>query len=78
MDIAKVFQNGRSQAIRLPKEYRFEESEVYIKKLDDIVLLIPKKSTSWKVFESSVNYFTEDFLLERKQPGIQKREDNIE
>ncbi len=75
MDIAKVFQNGRSQAVRLPKEYRFEESEVYIKKIDDIVLLIPKKSTSWKVFESSVNYFTEDFMPERKQPKTQKRED---
>ena len=75
MDIAKVFQNGRSQAVRLPKEYRFEESEVYIKKIDDIVLLIPKKSTSWKVFESSVNYFTEDFMPERKQPETQKRED---
>ena len=75
MDVAKVFQNGRSQAVRLPKEYRFEESEVYIKKIDDIVLLIPKKSTSWKVFESSVNYFTEDFMPERKQPKTQKRED---
>jgi antitoxin VapB len=75
MDIAKVFENGRSQAVRLPKEYRFEESEVYIKKIDDIVLLIPKKSTSWKVFESSVNYFTEDFLSERNQPETQKRED---
>lgn len=75
MDIAKVFENGRSQAVRLPKEYRFEESEVYIKKIDDIVLLIPKKSTSWKIFESSVNYFTEDFLPERRQPKTQKRED---
>lgn len=76
MDIAKVFENGRSQAVRLPKEYRFEESEVYIKKIDDIVLLIPKKSTSWKVFESSVNYFTEDFMSERNQPETQKREDS--
>ncbi len=33
MDTAKVFENGRSQAVRLPKEYRFEEDHVYIKKL---------------------------------------------
>ncbi len=32
MDTAKVFENGRSQAVRLPKEYRFEEDHVYIKK----------------------------------------------
>ncbi|HHX50389.1 MAG TPA: AbrB/MazE/SpoVT family DNA-binding domain-containing protein [Clostridia bacterium] len=35
LDIAKIFMNGRSQAIRLPKEYRLEGSEVYIKKIED-------------------------------------------
>ena len=36
MDTAKVFVNGRSQAVRLPKEYRFDESDVFIKKINDI------------------------------------------
>lgn len=72
MDIAKVFINGRSQAVRLPKNYRLEESEVYIKKIDDIILLIPKDS-AWKVLESGTNYFTEDFLSNRNQPRIQER-----
>ena len=44
MDKAKIFENGRSQAVRLPKEYRFDDSEVFIKKLNDVVLLIPKNS----------------------------------
>jgi len=74
MDIAKIFENGRSQAVRLPKEYRFKDSEVFIKKIDDIVLLIPKTS-QWKVFESSIDYFTKDFMSERNQPEIQKREE---
>ncbi|MEW6623022.1 MAG: type II toxin-antitoxin system VapB family antitoxin [Bacillota bacterium] len=74
MDIAKVFINGRSQAVRLPKDYRFKDSEVYVKKIDDVVLLIPKDS-AWKVFESSVDYFTEDFLSDRNQPKTQKRDD---
>ncbi|MDD2402660.1 MAG: type II toxin-antitoxin system VapB family antitoxin [Clostridia bacterium] len=74
MDIAKIFINGRSQAVRLPKKYRFEDSEVYVKKIDDVVLLIPKDS-SWKVLESSADYFTDDYLSDRNQPKIQKRDD---
>ncbi len=74
MDIAKIFENGRSQAVRLPKEYRFDDSEVFIKKIDDIVLLIPKNSL-WKTFELSLQNFSEDFLSDRKQPEMQKRDD---
>lgn len=74
MDIAKLFKNGRSQAVRLPKEYRFEGSEVYVKKFGDIVLLIPKDS-KWVAFETSLNYFSKDYLSERNQPKIQDRDD---
>lgn len=74
MDEAKLFQNGRSQAVRLPKEYRFEGNEVYIRRFGDMVLLISKDS-GWKVMESSLKYFSDDFLEERKQPGTQDRYD---
>lgn len=74
MDIAKIFENGRSQAVRLPKEYRFKDSEVFVKKINDIVLLIPKGS-AWKSLESSLRYFSEDFLSGRNQPVTQKRDD---
>ncbi|MDH7578943.1 MAG: type II toxin-antitoxin system VapB family antitoxin [Bacillota bacterium] len=74
MDIAKIFQNGRSQAVRLPKEYRFNDSEVFVKKIDDIVILIPKDSV-WKTFEASIKYFSDDFLSDRSQPEMQKRDD---
>lgn len=73
MDIAKIFVNGRSQAVRLPKDYRLEGSEVYVKKIDDVVLLIPKDS-AWKTLESSLNYFSDDFMSERNQPEIENRE----
>lgn len=76
MDIAKIFENGRSQAVRLPKEYRFNDSEVFVKKINDIVLLIPKDS-AWKTLESSLDYFSEDFLSYRSQPDIQKRDDQL-
>lgn len=74
MDIAKIFNNGRSQAVRLPKEYRLEGSEVYVKKIDDVVLLIPKDS-AWMVHESGVNYFSKDYMPERNQPEPEKRDD---
>lgn len=74
MDIAKIFENGRSQAVRLPKDYRFKDSEVFVKKINDIVLLIPKDS-AWKTLESSLKYFSDDFLSDRNQPITQKRND---
>ena len=49
MMTAKVFENGRSQAVRLPKECRFQSDEVAIKKIGDIVLLIPKEN-QWSGF----------------------------
>jgi len=73
MDTAKVFVNGRSQAVRLPKEYRFDGSDVYIKKIDDIVILIPKDKV-WKTFRSSLSKFSDDLLLERDNEIPQERD----
>ena len=50
METAKIFKNGQSQAVRLPKECRFEGSEVYIKKMGDIVLLMPKDKP-WELLD---------------------------
>ena len=74
MDTAKVFTNGRSQAIRLPKEYRFQDAEVYVKKLDGIVILIPK-SSPWKSMVSGLERFTSDYPAERVQPAVEVRDD---
>ena len=73
MQTAKLFKNGRSQAVRLPKEFRFEGSDVYIKKLDGIVLLIPKENP-WSSLIKSLDKFSDDFMDERSQPEEQKRE----
>ena len=42
-----LFTNGRSQAVRIPKELRFEGREVSIRRLGDGVLLVPVKATTW-------------------------------
>ncbi len=74
MKIAKIFKNDRSQAVRLPKEFRFTDNEVYIKKIGDSVILLPKKS-SWNSMLDSLDHFTPDFLEQRNQPDLEKRED---
>ena len=74
MDIAKLFKNGRSQAVRLPKDYRFDDSEVFVNKIGDFVVLIPKES-KWNSLEKSLNNFSDDFMNNRNQPEIQKRDE---
>jgi antitoxin VapB len=73
MDTAKLFINGRSQAVRLPKEYRFEGSQVFIKKVGDAVMLIPY-TQSWQTLIDSLDQFSNDFMESREQPQIQERE----
>jgi len=67
MKTAKLFQNGRSQAVRLPREYRFSGSDVYIRKIDDIVILIPPQSP-WSSLINSLDKFSDDFMEFRNQP----------
>ncbi len=73
MDSAKLFFNGRSQAVRLPRDYRFDGEEVYIKKIGNAVVLIPKEKV-WEVHEAGVDYFSDDYIDDRKQPDLNKRE----
>lgn len=63
MNTAKIFTNGRSQAVRLPKDYRFSENEVYVHKIGDIVMLFPKKK-SWETFLNGLYEFSDDIFEE--------------
>jgi antitoxin VapB len=73
MKTAKLFKNGQSQAVRLPKEFRFEGEEVFIKKSGDTVVLFPT-DRSWESLFGSLDKFSKDYMAEREQPGPQKRE----
>ena len=73
MNTAKIFINGRSQAIRLPKEYRFKDDEVYINKIDDIVVIMPKNKKMASLM-NIIDKFSSDFMEERNQPAVQARE----
>lgn len=73
MTTAKLFKNGKSQAVRLPKDFRFEGDEVVIKKVGNAVVLLPKEHF-YQVLIDSLEMFTGDFMETRDQPGLQKRE----
>lgn len=73
MKTAKIFQNGQSQAVRLPKEFRFDDDEVFIKKSGNVVQLIPR-TDSWNTLFDSLKKFSRDFMSERVQPELDKRE----
>jgi antitoxin VapB len=74
METAKLFQNGKSQAVRLPKEFRFGSDRVYIKRIGNVVILLPYQ-TPWETLLDSLSLFSVDFMSERIQPPAQNRED---
>lgn len=65
--VAKIFQNGASQAVRLPKEFRFDTDEVCIKSIGSAVLLFPK-NTAWDLMSEAIDQFSSDFPADRNQP----------
>ena len=69
---AKIFMNGRSQAVRLPKECRFDTDEVYITKQGQNIIISPKKP-NWDEFFDSSSVFDEDFLSDRGDDLPQER-----
>lgn len=72
---AKLFQNGQSQAVRLPKEFRFNgENEVDITRVGDYVLLSPHKTNKWTAMFEAVNEFSDDFTMTIDRPRPENRE----
>ena len=78
MEKAKLFVNGRSQAVRLPKAYRFKGNEVYIKKTSEGVLLIPKDKSVWDIWEQNLMKYEDPFMTDRNQPEIQQERVGLE
>lgn len=73
MQTARIFTNGNSQAVRLPKEFRFDEEEVVIKKLGDIVVLLPKRYRAESLMAMLQEIGPMD--IERQQPAeLQERD----
>ena len=71
MKTAKLFTNGSSQAVRLPKEFRFDTDEVGVTRMGDMVLLYPKDRAD-ELFFSSLGTFTDDFYESVEQAHSQE------
>jgi antitoxin VapB len=70
---ASVFMNGRSQAVRLPREYRVKGKSLAITRVGDMV--IPRRK-GWDVLEQGLGMFAPDFMMARSQPvAPDKREE---
>ncbi|MEE8058059.1 MAG: type II toxin-antitoxin system VapB family antitoxin [Pseudomonadales bacterium] len=71
--IAKIFMNGRSQAVRLPKDFRFDCDEVFVRRQGDDIIISPKKQT-WDDFFDQESAFDEEFMNDRDQNDPQNRD----
>ena len=75
MERAKIFANGGSQAVRLPKDCRFEGEKVLINRIGNVVILMPE-SDPWEAMMTGLDMFTDDFLSEPiEELPMQERED---
>jgi antitoxin VapB len=76
MQTARLFINGRSQAVRLPKEYQFRGESVYVQKVGEAVILVPFDK-EWEVFMHGLNSFSDDFMSEGRLQGIDQERDGL-
>ena len=72
METARLFQSGRSQAVRLPKEFRFTGTDVGVRNFGNGVLLLPLDNP-WDTLEAALSALDPGFVLEREQPPQQVR-----
>ena len=73
MSTAKLFRNGQSQAVRLPREFAMPGQEVYVRRVGKGVLLVPKDDP-WGGLEEALARFSDDFMSDRAQPAVDRRE----
>lgn len=68
MTTTKVFQNGNSQALRIPQEMRTEKKEFYIRKVGDTYIAYPTDDP-WAPARQVIGTFPSDFMADREQPS---------
>lgn len=74
METAKLFMNGRSQAVRLPQKYRFKGNSVAIKPVGNGLLLLPITNIG-QMLQEAVDSFEPNVKLERSEQTEQLREE---
>ena len=73
MMTAKLIANGGSQAVRLPKSCRFEGTEVFVNRIGESVILMPKNGDRLASMMAATELFTDDFMEDAHDLPIQER-----
>ena len=76
METAKIFENGRSQAVRIPKQYRLPEGEVLVQRIGNSLVLTPKDKAAENFIES-LSEFTDDFMSEGRINNVTDKRDEL-
>ena len=76
MMTAKIFENGRSQAVRLPKEYRFSSDEVFVNKIGETLIIMPKES-KWESFMKAIDMFSSDYMEDGRAPQTDTERESL-
>lgn len=76
MECAALFETGRSQAVQLPKNFRFHGKEVFIQRLGKAVILVPKED-AWETFLSGLEEFTDDFFADGRGQDVPSKRDAL-
>ena len=76
MSTTKVFTNGRSQAVRIPKEYRFDVDEVFINRIGDAIVLTPVESLA-KEFDIGAQMLPDDFLADGIPEEVESKREGL-
>ena len=76
METAKIFENGRSQAVRLPNKFRFHVDEVVVQQLGEAVILVPKEFM-WQTFMEGLDSFTDDIFEDGRDQGPQQERESL-
>lgn len=76
METAKIFENGGSQAVRLPEKFRFADDEVYIYKIGNAFVLVPKNEV-WNTFLRGLNGFSHDLFANGREPEYATKRESL-
>ena len=74
MRTAQVVQETDGQSVRLPQDVRLSGARVYVKRVGNVIVLIPEDNP-WQALFDSLTLFTPDYMAERGQPPAQAREE---
>jgi len=78
MKTASVVTQPNGQIVQLPMDVHLEGDEVFVKQVGQSVVLVPKQANPWQPLVDSLGQFSEDYMEDRAQPTIQKRETMFE